>query len=144
MHKNVTELTVAEGLFVYNNDNKESLSKMIDSYSQNVALKMNISKLTYSSPLAFIAILEYFQPLNNRVWTELVQFIFFNSNWHSSAWSHSRNVWIHRCHSDKEEWSTWRADYKLQEHFRLCRRFPQPVSCQGLSVISYRNYVPLA
>ena len=76
--KRVTELrTVTEGLFIYNNDNKESLSKMIDSCSQNVALKMSISKLTFSSPLAFIAILEYFQPLNNRVWTELVQFIFF-------------------------------------------------------------------
>ena len=64
--KRVTELTVTEGLFIYNND-KESLSKMIDSCSQNVALKMSISKLTFSSPLAFIAILEYFQPLNNRV-----------------------------------------------------------------------------
>ena len=39
--KNVTELrTVTKGLFVYNNDNKDSLSKMIDSYSQNVALKI--------------------------------------------------------------------------------------------------------
>lgn len=39
--KNVTELrTVTEGLFVYNNDNKEALAKMIDSYSQNVSLKI--------------------------------------------------------------------------------------------------------
>ena len=67
--KRVTELRiVTEELFICNNDNKESLLKMIDSCSQNVALKINISKLNYTSPLTFIAILEmYFRPLNNRV-----------------------------------------------------------------------------